>query len=83
MEMENEHSSTTMNYNTGNFELSIFYMSKSTFKIKKILGGHWKLITEEGNQQCTFYSTTLKEIIDSGKNYQQILNPLSEKMNEE
>ena len=38
MEMENEHSSTTMNYNTETFELSIFYMSKSTFKIKKILG---------------------------------------------
>lgn len=68
-----------MNYNTENFELSIFNMSKSTFKITKILGENWKLITEEGNQQCTFYSTTLKEIIDSGKNYQQILKPLSEK----
>lgn len=68
-----------MNYNTENFELSIFNMSKSTFKIMKIPGENWKLITEEGNQQCTFYSTTLKEIIDSGKNYQQILKPLSEK----
>lgn len=67
-----------MNRDTENFELSIFYMSKSTFKIMKILGENWKLITEEGNQQCTFYSTTLKEIIDSGKNYEQILNPLSE-----
>ena len=40
-----------MNYDTENFELSIFNMSKSTFKITKILGENWKLITEEGNQQ--------------------------------
>lgn len=57
-----------------------FTFQRTYLRFEKLLGENWKLIIEEGNQQRTFYFTNPNEIINSGKNSQQILNPLSEKL---
>ena len=57
-----------------------FTFQRTYLRLEKLLGENWKSIIEEGNQQCTFYFTNPNEIINSGKNSLQILNPLSEKL---